>query len=162
MYFQVYQTKVFRNTFYCSNIRSLLSYATPAWFTLLGDTNLEKLEKVPCSANRIILPNYEYDECLEMLCIPSLAKFLHELRQRDSSNIVSDSSHPLFSRLSFNYCRVSSCNDTIYKPRWCRTQKRAKSVILFFMSGHNRWVLINLIYILSQSTCKHLLLSLLW
>ena len=117
MYFQVYQTKVFRNTFYCSNIRSLLSYATPAWFTLLGDTNLEKLEKVPCSANRIILPNYEYDECLEMLCIPSLAKFLHELRQRDSSNIVSDSSHPLFSRLSFNNCRVSSCNNTIYKPR---------------------------------------------
>ena len=102
VYFQVYQTKVFRNTFYCSNIRSLLSYAAPAWFTLLGDTNLEKLEKVPCSANRIILPNYEYDECLEMLCIPSLAKFLHELRQRDSSNIVSDSSHPLFSRLSFN------------------------------------------------------------
>ena len=118
MYFQVYQTKVFRNTFYCSNIRLLLSYATPAWFTLLGDTNLEKLEKEPCSANRIILPNYEYDECLEMLCIPSLAKFLHELRQRDSSNIVSDSSHPLFSRLSFNNCRVSSCNS-----RWCTLQE---------------------------------------
>ena len=53
------------NTFYCSNIRSLLSYVAPAWFTLLGDTNLEKLEKVQRSATRIILPDYEYDRRFE-------------------------------------------------------------------------------------------------
>ena len=37
-------------TFYCSNIRSLLSYAAPAWFTLIGHTHLENLEKVQRSA----------------------------------------------------------------------------------------------------------------
>ena len=37
-------------TFYCSNIRSLLSYAAPAWFTLLGDTDSNRLEKAQRTA----------------------------------------------------------------------------------------------------------------
>ena len=93
------------NTFYCSNIRSLLSYAAPAWFTLLGDTNLEKLKKVQCSATRIILPDYEYYECLKMSCIPSLAKFLHKLSKRHINKIVSDLSYPPFCRISLIKCR---------------------------------------------------------
>ena len=35
--------------------------------------------KVQRRATRIILPDHEYNERLEMLCIPGLAKFLHEL-----------------------------------------------------------------------------------
>ena len=79
-----------------------------------------------------------------MLCIPSLAKFLHELSQRHFSKIVSDSSHPLFSRIAFNNCRMSSRNNPLYKHGRFRTQKRAKSFFLFFMSEHNRWFCIYL------------------
>ena len=78
------------NTFYCTNIRSLLSYAAPAWCTLLGDTNLEKWEKVQRRATRIILSDYEYNERLKKLCIPSLANFLPESSQRHFSKIVSE------------------------------------------------------------------------
>ena len=97
-------------------------------------------------------------------CIPSRAKFLHKLSQRHFSKIVSDLSHPLFSRISFNNCNMSFRNNTIYKPGRCRTQKRAKSFFSFFMSEHNHWFFINLyiFFFLSQSTCKHSLLSLLW
>ena len=49
-------------TFYCSNIRSLLSYAAPAWFTLLGDTDSSRLEKVQRTATRVILPDQEYED----------------------------------------------------------------------------------------------------
>ena len=77
---------------------------------------------------------------------PSLAKFLHELSQRHFSKIVSDSSHPFFSRVSFNTCWMSSRNKTIYKTGRCRTQRRAKSFFPFFMSERNRWFFIILLY----------------
>ena len=77
---------------------------------------------------------------------PSLAKFLHELSQRHFSKIVSDSSHPFFSRVSFNNCWMSSRNKTIYKTGRCRTQRRAKSFFPFFMSERNRWFFIIFLY----------------
>ena len=49
-------------TFCCSNIRSLLSYAAPAWFTLLGDTDSCGLQKVQRTAMRVILPDQEYED----------------------------------------------------------------------------------------------------
>ena len=64
---------------------------------------------------------------------------------------------------TLNNCRVSSCNNTIYKPRRCRTQKRAKSFPLFSCLSTTADFLPTYLYIfLSQSTCKHSLLSLLW
>ena len=118
-------------TFYCSNIRSLLGYAAPAWFTLLGDTDSNRLEKVQRTATRVILPDQEYEDRLEMLSLPTLARFLLELSQRHFSKIAGDSSHPLFSRIIFNNCRMSSRNNTLYRPQRCRTQKRAKSFTNF-------------------------------
>ena len=106
-----------------------------------------------------ILPDYEYAERLEMLCIPSVAKFLNELSQRHFSKRASASSHPLFSRIPFDNCRVSSRNITIYKPRRCHTQQLAKSFFTFFVPERNRWIFIYLFTFLSQSTCKHSLLS---
>ena len=70
-------------TFYCSNIRSLLTYAAPAWFTLLGDTDSNRLEKVQRTATQVILHYQEYDDRLEMLSLPTLARFLLELSQRN-------------------------------------------------------------------------------
>ena len=77
--------------------------------------------KVQRRATSIILLDLEYNERLEMLCILSLAKFLHALSLRHFSKIVSDSSHPLFSCtcISFN-SRMFSRNNTIYKPGQCQ------------------------------------------
>ena len=48
-------------TFYCSNIRSLLSYAAPAWFTLLGDTDSNRLEKVQRTAWHYLIKSMRTD-----------------------------------------------------------------------------------------------------
>ena len=115
-------------TFYCSNIRSLLSYVAPAWCTLLGDTDSNRLEKTQHASD------FTWSRSL-----PILARFLLELSQRHFSKIASDSSHPLFSRIMFNSCRMSSRNNTLYRPQRCRTQKRAKSFFQFFLSESNKW-----------------------
>ena len=44
-------------TFYVSNIRSVMSYAAPAWYTLLSNTNKQRLERLQRSATRIITPD---------------------------------------------------------------------------------------------------------
>ena len=90
-------------------------------------------------STRVILPDQEYEDRLEMLSLPILARFLLELSQRHFSKIASDSSHPLFSRIIFNNCRMSSRNNTLYRPQRCRTQKRAKSFFKFFISESNKW-----------------------
>ena len=125
-------------TFYCSNIRSLLSYAAPAWFSMLSDTDMGKLEKVQHAATRVMLPHLDYEERLQVLDIPTLQKFLLDISERHFYKIVGDVSHPLHNRITFNYCRVSSRNHTTYKPQRARTQKRSKSFFQFFMSRHNR------------------------
>ena len=61
--------------FYCSNIRSLLTYAAPAWFTLLCDTDSHQLEKVQRTATQAILPDQEYEDRLEMLSLPTQRDF---------------------------------------------------------------------------------------
>ena len=134
-------------TFYCSNIRSLLNYAAPAWFTLLGDTDSNRLDKAQRIATWVILADQVYEDRLEMLSLPILARFLLELSQRHFSKIASDSSHPLFSRIMFNSGRMSSRNNTLYRPQRCRTQKRAKSFFKFFISESNKWFTCMYMYI---------------
>ena len=64
-------------TFYLTNIGSILAYAAPAWFSLLGDQNCERLEKVQRAALKVIKPDLEYDERLKD--IPRLRYFLSDL-----------------------------------------------------------------------------------
>ena len=45
-------------TFYITNVRSVLTYASPAWFLLLSDFSKNELEKVQRSATRIVLPHH--------------------------------------------------------------------------------------------------------
>ena len=59
-------------TFYITNIRSVLAYASPAWFSPLSDFSKNELEKVKRSAARIVLPHYGYEERLKILELPSL------------------------------------------------------------------------------------------
>ena len=56
--------------------RSVLTYASPAWFTLLSDFSKKELEKVQRSATRIVLPHCSYEEHLRILELPSLYDFI--------------------------------------------------------------------------------------
>ena len=124
--------------FYVANIRSILSYASPAWFCMLSQTDKDRLERIQRSATRTIFPNNEYQDRLSLLHLPTLCDFIFSLGERHFSRIVNDPDHPLFSRLIFNTGRISSRNNTIFRPAVCRTQKRAKSFFPLYMSCANK------------------------
>ena len=124
-------------TFFSSNIRSVLIYGAPAWFSLLNETDKIRLEKVQRAATRIILPELEYCDRLKALDLPYLVDFLMDLSERHFLKISDDLQHPLHSRITFNRSRMSSRNATTYRPKVARTQKRAKSLFPFFMSRFN-------------------------
>ena len=65
--------------FYESNIRYLLVYGAPVWYTLLSDTCKRKLEGIQRSATTVIFPDMEYNERLSFLCMPLLQDFIFEL-----------------------------------------------------------------------------------
>jgi hypothetical protein len=124
--------------FYCSNIRTILSYASPAWYFLLSDKDKERLDKVQRTATRIILPELDYSSRLSTLNSPMLSDFIFDLSQSLFNRIANNPKHPLHSRITINTCRTSSRCPTTYRTRTPRTTKRTKSFFYFFMSCSNR------------------------
>ena len=124
--------------FFVTNVRSILSYASPAWFSLLSQTDRDRLERVQRSATRTILSHLEYEARLAFLELPNLCDFIHTLGERHFNKIVNDPDHPLFSRLSFNTSRISSRNSTIFRPAVSRTKMCDTSFLPHFMSGANK------------------------
>ena len=95
--------------------------------------------KTNLSAIRTIFPYNEYQDRLSLLHLPTLWDFIFSLGERHFSRIVNDPDHPIFHRLIFNTGRISSRNNTIFRPAVCRTQKRAKSCFFFtrsYFSNH--------------------------
>jgi hypothetical protein len=123
--------------YYCANIRSLITYASPAWFLMLSDQDRDRLERIQRSASRMILPDLSYSERLQVLALPTVYDFIFELSKCHFLRIADDPTHPLYNRIPRNFSRVSSRNNTIFRPKKCRTQKRAKSFFPFFMTYFN-------------------------
>ena len=74
---------------------------------MLSDTDMGKLEKVQHAATRVMLPHLDYEERLQAVDIPTFQTFLLDIREIHFYKIVVDVSHPLYNRITFNYCRVS-------------------------------------------------------
>ena len=88
---------------------------------MVSQTEKDRLERIQRSASRTCLPNNEDQERLYLQNLPTLCAFILSLGER----------HPdqsLFSRSIFNTGRISSHNDTIFRPAACRTHKLAKPI----------------------------------
>ena len=131
-------------TFYLTNMRSILAYAAPAWFSILGNQNCERLVKVQRAVLKVIKPDLEYEERLEFLHIPRLRDFLFDLSYAHFQKMVGSKSYPLFSKLIFNNAsRTSSRAKCIFRPKLCCTGKRPKSFFNFFMTYHDNRLVYN-------------------
>ena len=126
-------------TFYETNIRSLLIYGAPAWYSLLSQQCKDKLESVQRTATRIMLPDLEYTDRLDILAMPQLNNFIFDLCEKHFRKIRENPSHPLFNRIIVNTCRTSSrtTGANIFRPAIYRTHKRARSFFQFFMCHSN-------------------------
>ena len=59
-------------TFYVANIKSVITYACPAWYNLLSDNDKTRLERIQRSATRIMLPfSDDYEQRLDNLDLPA-------------------------------------------------------------------------------------------
>jgi len=123
--------------FYNTNVRSLVTYAAPAWFSLLSKQNKTKIESLQIRATRIILPEFSYEERILALNLPYLCDFLFDLSAAHFKKILSNPTHPHFSRISFNSNRKSLRNKSNFYIKKCRTTKRQNSFFTYFMKFFN-------------------------
>lgn len=123
--------------FYLTNIRSLLTYAAPAWYTILSATDKANLERVQRTATKLILCEIDYTQRLSILNLPTLDEYISLLCADHFCKIAANTSHPLHQRIVFNNQRTSSRKPTLYRPHKCRTAKRQSSFFIHFMRHYN-------------------------
>ena len=121
--------------FYNANVRSVLCYASPAFYTLLSVKQKQSLKSVRRYAMRIILPHIDpYTSTLEVLDLSTLENFITKLTANRFSKIVTNSNHNLHGflpkRQSSNR-HSKRLNNNFIRPL-IRTSLRAKS---FFISN---------------------------
>ena len=127
-------------TFYIANIKSIISYACPAWYNLLSDTDKTRLERIQRSATRIVLPfSDNYEQRLDHLALPPITTFLHTTCSEHFTRIADNDHHPLNSRIKINTNRTSARRAKIdkYRPAKCRTTKRQNTFFEFYMRFFN-------------------------
>ena len=85
----------------CSNItvRSLIIYGAPAWFFLLNDCDIKRLERIQRSATRTFLQALPYEDRLSFLKMATLYDFIFGISKRHFEKIADDAMHPLFNRI---------------------------------------------------------------
>jgi exonuclease III len=120
--------------FYCTNIRTVLTYASPAWFFLLSQTDQTRLEQVQRTATRFILPGPDYTTRLKELDLPPLSQFIYGSSLAHIHKIAGSPSHPLNERVLVNTNRKSSRTSRMFYTKTARTSKRCRSFFHFFMS----------------------------
>jgi hypothetical protein len=120
--------------FYCTNIRTVLTYASPAWYFLLSQTDQTRLEQVQRTATRFILPGPDYTTRLKELDLPPLSQFIYDSSLAHFHKIAGSPSHPLNERVLVNTNRKSSRTSRMFYTKTARTSKRCRSFFHFFMS----------------------------
>ena len=70
------------NTFYEANMKYVITYACPAWYNLLSDTDKTRLERIQRSATRVTLPfSDDYEQRLDNLVLADYLDFPTHLLQ---------------------------------------------------------------------------------
>ena len=105
---------------------------------MLSNHDRDRLERIQRSATTTILPDFSNEDRLEILCLPTVYNFIFEIARTHFTRIADDPEYQLFSRVTKNFSRTSSGNNTIFRPKNTELKKRAKSFFfLFFMLYFN-------------------------
>ena len=115
--------------FYRANIRSILTYTCPAWYTMLTKLNQQQLIKIERSALRIINYDLSYEKCTKKLKLPPLHVFIEDLIKGQFQGIIGSTLHPLHNRIIYNDCRTSSRRPRVFKNIVYRTATRRKAFL---------------------------------
>ena len=81
--------------FCTANIRSVISYAAPAWFSILSDLDKGRQKRIQRSATRTILPELSYEERLSFLILHTISDLICDISANQFLKITDDPTHPL-------------------------------------------------------------------
>eukprot|EP00918_Siedleckia_nematoides_P041114 GHVU01089247.1.p1 GENE.GHVU01089247.1~~GHVU01089247.1.p1 ORF type:complete len:171 (-),score=1.76 GHVU01089247.1:397-909(-) len=118
---------------YVTNIRSLVTYAVPAWFPLLSKFNMDKLESVQKLALKIIFPELSsYNDRMEIAGLHQLCDYCSVVCKKYVNKIENDSSHILHSRMPHKQSSHGrhSCRIKDKYVKMCRTKTRENAVLM--------------------------------
>ena len=129
---------------YCCKIRSIATYAAPAWITFLSESQLNKLERVEKYALKAIFPEKNYIDALKAAGILSLREFCVKLIRETFYKILNNPKHPLHNRLPERSQRPTRNTSQRFIHEKYRTIKRSNSFIPWCVRQHdsnNSWLL---------------------
>ena len=95
------KTDIYNNTiglckYYASIVRSLLTYACPAWFPSATQYDIDSLEHIQKRCLKTIYPNLEhYTDRLAASGLPTLEQYMSDLSSAYSSKVIADPNHRL-------------------------------------------------------------------
>ena len=122
--------------FYLANIRSILTYASPSFFSMLCQFQISKMETVQARCTKLILPSIEsYTDRLQQLGIPRLTDFMYNLSAKHFNRVALSLDHCLNSRLprkSTNPRFLNSTRGRTFLVPKSRLTLRENSVIPYF------------------------------
>jgi hypothetical protein len=126
---------------YLSRVRSVLTYAAPAWFSMAGVGLQDKIISVERLCLKIILPEKDtYEERLDVLRITPIAEFISNLCLKMWKKVEAYPEHPLHTKLN-SVCRqnrrYSTRSAAQYKIELCRTETRHRCFLNYVINRHD-------------------------
>ena len=117
---------------YFASIRSIIEYATPAWFFPSTRYLIAQLEPIQRRVLRIIFPRFKYADVLKMANIPTIEQRLHTISMSYFKQMKSNEHklHHLFPLLYQNQYSTRSQAKGIVAVPPARTKGKANSFII--------------------------------
>ena len=113
---------------YTAKIRTVVMYASAAWFTHLTKESIDKLEKVQRTAMKIIFPeSLSYEARMQRANLTTIAEHGMTTCRKYFVNVVHDHSHSLHRRVQWK-CTAARTTRSKYNVRY-RTQLRRNSLL---------------------------------
>ena len=117
-------------TFYKAHILSVITYASPAWSSLITDGSMKQLEQIQRKALKIISPDQSYNENLVSLCLPQIELLLDDKNRSYYKTIANNDNHPLKNVIVPNSCTRSLRVNRMSSTPVCRTSKYQSSFFI--------------------------------
>ena len=108
--------------YYISNIRSVLTYTSPAWSNLISDNNMTKLIQIEKSSKKIITADLSYQETLCKIQLPHLDLVIVQASTKYIMGIYKNKNHPQHKNIKLNAQRKTRVLSLTCMPK-CRTNK---------------------------------------
>ena len=103
-------------TYYIANIRSVLTYASPVWASLISDNNMTKLIQIEKSAMKIIDADFSYQETLCKIQLPPLDMVMDQASRKYIMAIYGNKNHPLHKNIELNTQRKTRVSSLTSMP----------------------------------------------